>query len=94
MPIKMSVRNRHLPEETRVSEFIDETTSRVRPTSFLGLALGSIAVSASLAMFANRRQFANFVGLWAPTFMLFGIYNKLQELEHEEHEAVSTRKAA
>ncbi len=67
--------------EKPVGEFIDDTTGKIPPVSFLALALGSIALSAGLAIFSERKQFASFVGLWAPTFMLFGIYNKLQQLE-------------
>ena len=67
--------------EGRIGEVIDDTTGKIPPMSFLGLALGSIVLSASLAVFVERKTFANFVGLWAPTFMLFGIYNKLQQLE-------------
>jgi hypothetical protein len=67
--------------EKPVGEFIDDTTGKIPPVSFLALAVGSIALSAGLAIFSERKQFASFVGLWAPTFMLFGIYNKLQQLE-------------
>lgn len=55
---------------------IEEVTKRVPSVSFLGLAIGAIAVSATL-MLLNRKNWANFVGQWAPTFLILGTYNKL-----------------
>jgi hypothetical protein len=40
-----------------------------------------MVLSAGLAIFSERKEFANFVGLWAPSFLLIGIYNKLVKLQ-------------
>jgi hypothetical protein len=40
------------------------------------MAVGAMATSATLQMMGNRHV-SLFVGQWAPTFLLFGIYNKL-----------------
>jgi hypothetical protein len=55
---------------------IEEVTKKVPSVSFLGLAIGAIAVSATL-MLMNKKTWANFVGQWAPTFLILGTYNKL-----------------
>jgi hypothetical protein len=55
---------------------IEQVTKRVPSVGFLGLALGAIAVSATL-MLLNKRTWANFVGQWAPTILILGTYNKL-----------------
>ncbi|MDY7227088.1 hypothetical protein [Hyalangium rubrum] len=55
---------------------IEELTKKVPSVSFLGLAIGAMAVSASL-MLLNRKTWANFVGQWAPTLLILGTYNKI-----------------
>jgi hypothetical protein len=69
---------------------LEETTSRFPTGTLLGLAVGSMIASAGIAVFGQRKELANFVGLWAPSFLLIGIYNRLSKLEHQnislEHE--------
>jgi len=66
-----------------------EIAQKIPPHVFVGLALGSMVVSAAIAIFAKKRETANFVGLWAPSFLLIGIYDKLTRLEEtEETQAV------
>ncbi len=55
---------------------IEQQTAKLPSDTFLWLALGSIAASLSLKI-SGRDKDALFVGQWAPTFMLFGVYNKL-----------------
>lgn len=68
-------------EEGELTRRIEEQTAKVPSIGFLGLAVGSMALSAGLAIFSERKEFANFVGLWAPSFLLIGIYNKLVKLQ-------------
>ena len=68
-------------KEGELTKKIEEQTAKVPSMTFLLLALGSIGVSAGLALFAERKELASFVGQWVPTFMLLGIYNKLVKLE-------------
>jgi hypothetical protein len=44
---------------------------------YLGLAAGAMAISAVLAATSERKGLANFVGLWAPSLLMLGIYNKI-----------------
>lgn len=67
--------------EGEVSEKIQEQTARIPAAGFFGLAVGSMLVSAGLAFIAQRRDLANFVGLWAPSLLLMGVYNKLVKME-------------
>ncbi len=71
--------------EGEFTKRIEKQTAKIPSVGFLGLAVGSMVVSGLLAIFANRKEFANFVGLWAPSFLLIGIYNKLVKLEVADH---------
>lgn len=63
-------------KEGRVARAIEKKTSRVPSDVFLWAALGSIGVSLALAI-SQKTKAANFVGQWVPTFLLFGVYNKI-----------------
>lgn len=76
----MMQRNQTL-EEGELTKRIEEQTAKVPSVGFLGLAIGSMALSAGLALFSERKELANFVGLWAPSFLLIGIYNKIVKLQ-------------
>jgi hypothetical protein len=62
--------------EGRVAKTIEQQTAKLPSDAFLWLAVGSMAVSATLQMMGNRHG-SLFVGQWAPTFLIFGLYNKL-----------------
>jgi hypothetical protein len=55
---------------------IEEYTAKLPSDTFLWLAGGSILGSLALK-FSGRDHEALFVGQWAPTFLLLGIYNKI-----------------
>lgn len=59
-----------------VARTIEEQTAKIPSDTFLWLALASIGVSAMLKM-AGESHGSLFVGQWAPTFLLLGLYNKL-----------------
>lgn len=59
-----------------VAKAIEEQTAKLPSDTFLWLAGGSIAVSLTLKMM-GRPHDAQFVGQWAPTFLILGLYNKL-----------------
>lgn len=71
----------HAPVEGDMTKRIENVTARVPSLGYLGLALGSMALSAGLAVATRQKTMANFVGLWVPSFLLMGIYNKLVKLE-------------
>lgn len=57
-----------------------ERAEDVSSPLFIGLAAGSII--GSIALFLRRSKAeATFVGLWAPTFLLLGVLNRLARIE-------------
>ncbi len=63
--------------EGRVTTLVERQTAKVPSMVYLNLAFVSIAASITIAASTRKAEWANFVGLWAPAFMLIGIYNKL-----------------
>ena len=63
-------------EEGPVAAAIEEYTARIPSDVYLWAALGSMAVSATFKVMKKDEE-ALFVGQWAPSFLLLGIYNKL-----------------
>jgi hypothetical protein len=62
--------------EDRFTAAIEEQTSRVPSSLFLGLAFGSMALSAALKI-SGRNSWALFVGQWAAPLLIMGSYNKM-----------------
>jgi hypothetical protein len=62
--------------EGTVARAIEQQTAKLPSDTFLWLAAGSIATSATLK-FMGRDKDALFVGQWAPTFLILGLYNKI-----------------
>jgi hypothetical protein len=65
--------------EGPVARAIETQTAKLPSDTFLWAALGSIGLSLTLKLTGHKHE-ALFVGQWAPTFLLFGIYNKLVKL--------------
>lgn len=63
--------------EGKFTKAIEKQTAKLPSTLYLGLAAGSIVLSAALAMSEKRKGWANFVGLWVPSILLLGVYNKI-----------------
>lgn len=67
-------RNDH--REGILAKTIEEQTAKLPSDTFLWAAGGSIAVSLTLKLIGRDKD-ALFVGQWAPTFLILGLYNKL-----------------
>lgn len=65
--------------EGPVARALEQQTAKLPSDFWLWAAGGSIALSLFLQS-TDHRQRALFVGQWAPTFLLLGIYNKLVKL--------------
>jgi hypothetical protein len=63
-------------KEGNVARAIEHQTAKLPSDIFLWAALASIATALAFQML-DREKNALFVGEWAPTFLLLGIYNKL-----------------
>lgn len=68
------VRSAHA--EGTLTRLIEQQTAKVPSDVFLFLALGSMAASLFLEFSRNSRH-SHFVGMWAPTLLTMGVYNKL-----------------
>lgn len=66
--------------EGRVARTIEQQTAKLPSDTFLWAALGSIGLSLMLQM-SGREEKANFVGQWAPTLLILGLYNKMVKLQ-------------
>lgn len=75
-------------KEGPVARTIEQQTAKLPSDLFLWAAGASIVLSAASQLIGRRRglldlirparaPFATFVGMWAPTFLLLGIYNKI-----------------
>jgi hypothetical protein len=64
------------PSEGESTKMIESQTAQLPSVAFLGAAVGSMLLSLVL-LTAGRRELANFVGQWAPTILIMGLYNKL-----------------
>jgi hypothetical protein len=62
--------------EGPVARSIEQQTAKLPSDIFLWAAGCSIATSLMLKLF-GREHVSLFVGQWAPTFLILGIYNKL-----------------
>jgi hypothetical protein len=62
--------------EGKVTSKVESQTSKLPSLTFLGLAIGAMAASAGLVL-TGRKQIGNFVGQWAPSILIMGLYNKL-----------------
>ena len=59
-----------------VARTIEQQTAKLPSDTFLWLAGGSIAASLTFKIMGRDKD-ALFVGQWAPTFLILGLYNKL-----------------
>ena len=62
--------------EGSVARAIEQQTAKLPSDAFLWMAIGAMTASATLQIMGNRHV-SLFVGQWAPTFLIFGLYNKL-----------------
>jgi len=59
-----------------VAKAIEKQTAKLPSDMFLWAAAGSIATSMTMQLMGNKHA-SVFVGQWAPTFLILGLYNKL-----------------
>lgn len=69
--------------EGPVARSIEQQTAKIPSDVFLWAAFGSIAGSLAFKVMAKDHH-AQFVGQWAPTFLILGMYNKLVKLHGSE----------
>ena len=62
--------------EGQVAKAIEHQTAKLPSDTFLWLAIGAMTASATMQIMGNKHV-SLFIGQWAPTFLIFGLYNKL-----------------
>ena len=73
----MDTVNRSFGErEDRVTSAIETQTAKIPSSGYLAAAIGSMGASALLKIL-GKDEWALFVGQWAPTFLIMGVYNKM-----------------
>ena len=70
--------------EGKVTKAIENQTSKIPSGFYLTLAVGSMMLSAAFAASSKRKDMANFVGLWAPSLLILGLYNKIVKTNGSE----------
>ena len=68
--------NPNVHAEGPIARTLEQQTAKLPSDLFLWAAVGSIIASLVLKV-VDKRHDSTFVGQWAPTFLLLGIYNKL-----------------
>lgn len=77
-------------EEGQSTKAIEKRTAQLPSALFLMLAGGSVLGSLALQL-RQRREESLFVGQWAPTFLILGLYNKVvKTVGHTSHEGFRT----
>lgn len=68
------VRSKHA--EGTLTRLIEWQTARIPSDVFLFLALGSMGASLAFEL-SGKNSLSRFMGMWAPTLLTMGVYNKL-----------------
>jgi hypothetical protein len=74
--ISTLTRSRGDHTEGVVARSIEEQTAKLPSDTFLWASLGAIATSLVLQTLGKKEE-SLFVGQWAPTFLVLGLYNKI-----------------
>jgi hypothetical protein len=76
--------------EGPIARTIESQTAKLPSDVWLWASLGSMAVSLVLQLSDSRKTKAvsNFVGQWAPTLLILGLYNKLVKVGGHDRASV------
>ena len=75
--------------EGHVARAIEQQTAKLPSDVFLWAAAGAISTSLSLQLMGKDHA-SLFIGQWAPTFLILGLYNKLvKQLGHDRATSVA-----
>ena len=79
--LSSKILNKGDQSEGHLTKTIEEQTSKIPSVFYLAVAGSAIALSLGLFATQEKKSIANFVGLWGPTLLLLGLYNKVVKLE-------------
>lgn len=63
-------------KEGPVAKAIEKQTAKLPSDTFLWASIGSMTASLTLGLMGQKHA-SLFVGQWAPTFLILGLYNKM-----------------
>lgn len=73
-------------KEGKVAKTIEEQTAKLPSDAFLWTAVGCMTASLTLKLL-KQDHMSLFIGQWVPSFLLFGIYNKIVKTQgHDQTE--------
>jgi hypothetical protein len=67
-------------KEGKVARTIEEQTAKLPSDAFLWTAVGCMTASLTLKLL-KQDHMSLFIGQWVPSFLLFGIYNKIVKVQ-------------
>ena len=73
-------------DESKVAKVAETKPEETQPSIFITLAGAAIALSLGLALSKKKKSWAVFVGQWAPTILLLGIYDKVIKTDSSSKE--------
>lgn len=62
--------------EGTLTRVVEQQTAKIPSSAFLVAAIGAMLASAAFEIAGNDRM-SRFLGMWAPTLLIAGVYNKL-----------------
>lgn len=65
--------------ESRMTRLVEQQAAKLPSLTFLGLALGSMALAAALELAGKRAQ-SRFVSRWPGPLLTMGVYTKLVKI--------------
>src|SRR5687767_6826144 len=77
--------------EGPVAKAIENQTAKLPSDTFLWLAFGSIGASLAFQLF-GRKETSNFIGQWAPTLLILGLYNKIVKVAGSDQVSGGSRR--
>jgi hypothetical protein len=66
-----------------IARTIEQQTAKLPSDVFLWSAVGAMTASLTLQIMGKRHA-SLFIGQWAPSFLILGLYNKLVKLQGSE----------
>jgi hypothetical protein len=78
--------------EGSVARTIEQQTAKLPSDTFLWAAVGSVGLSLTMMAIGQEKK-ANFIGQWAPTLLILGLYNKMVKLHGPTQLRVSQRQS-
>ncbi len=65
--------------EGSFTRVIEQQTAKVPSSVFLVVSIASMLASFSFEV-SGRQRLSRFIGMWAPTLLMMGVYNKLVKM--------------